>query len=602
MQDDALPPTLAPSVFDTHWKRWTLLLWVLTAIGLVIYRWNMIHWFALPDTDDNMRIMQVRGLLNGQGWYDLRQHALNPPYGANLHWSRLVDLPIAGLILLFKPLGMPVAERIASAIAPMVPLAVTMLGIGAVVRRLVAPQAYFLGIFLTLCAFAALFMFMPLRVDHHGWQLTLLVLAMAGLTDPRPVRAGFTVGLASTVSLNIGLEMFPFLALSGAVIVARWAFEQDDGAKLKAYAGTMAAGCTLGYLAFASYDNRLNVCDVLSPVWLSMVLEASALGLLIAFLPVRGMGLRLGLAALVGVVLAFSFIHFWPNCLVRPENISPEAERIWLNNVREAKPIYTQTLTAAWGTIALPIAGGIGTLVALWQARKTSTFSSWASITLLMIAAGVLVCWQIRIGATAQLIAVPGAVALGWVLVPWVQRSALMPVRVVGTFATFLFISGIGISALVSAWVPNKNYVTADGHKLVDISNQCPTIPAMATLNRLPAATIFTHVDLSPRLITLTHHRAIAGPYHREWAQILDVYHGFGGSADQARALMAKHGATLLLICPHLSEATVYKYRWPNGFYAQLDRGQIPDWLAPVALPKGSPFKLWAVKSLPDVR
>jgi len=43
--------------------------------------------------------MQVRGLLHGQGWYDLRQYRMNPPGGANIHWSRLVDLPIAGLIL-----------------------------------------------------------------------------------------------------------------------------------------------------------------------------------------------------------------------------------------------------------------------------------------------------------------------------------------------------------------------------------------------------------------------------------------------------------------------------------------------------------------------
>jgi len=75
-----------------------------------------IQIFALGDTDDNMRMMQVRGLLHGQGWFDLQQHRLA---GSNIHWSRLVDLPIAGLILLLRPLvGGAAAERWAVGIAP----------------------------------------------------------------------------------------------------------------------------------------------------------------------------------------------------------------------------------------------------------------------------------------------------------------------------------------------------------------------------------------------------------------------------------------------------------------------------------------------------
>ena len=47
-----------------------------------------------------MRMSQVRALLAGQDWFDLRQYKMNWPDGANIHWSRLVDLPLAGLILL----------------------------------------------------------------------------------------------------------------------------------------------------------------------------------------------------------------------------------------------------------------------------------------------------------------------------------------------------------------------------------------------------------------------------------------------------------------------------------------------------------------------
>ena len=33
----------------------------------------------------------------------------------------------------------------------------------------------------------------------------------------------------------------------------------------------------------------------------------------------------------------------------------------------------------------------------------------------------------------------------------------------------------------------------------------------------------------------------------------------------------------------------------PKGFYSQLNRGQVPGWLTPVTLPKGSPYKMWRV-------
>src|SRR5260370_41349134 len=49
-------------------------------------------------TDDAMRLVEVRDLLAGQGWFDLTQYRLNPPDGVVMHWSRLIDLPLALLI------------------------------------------------------------------------------------------------------------------------------------------------------------------------------------------------------------------------------------------------------------------------------------------------------------------------------------------------------------------------------------------------------------------------------------------------------------------------------------------------------------------------
>ena len=106
---------------------------------------------------------------------------------------------------------------------------------------------------------------------------------------------------------------------------------------------------------------------------------------------------------------------------------------------------------------------------------------------------------------------------------------------------------------------------------------------------------VFTFVDLGPRLITVTHHNAVIGPYHRNGEQIADVMKAFRGSPEQARAILAKYRADFLMTCPNSSTTTIFMAAAPNGFYGQLQKNQTPGWLTPVELPKDSPFRLWKV-------
>jgi len=135
----------------------TLLAWVAVAAWSMFDRWGQIRWLSLGDTDDNMRLMQVRALLDGQGWYDLRNYRMNPPVGFDIHWSRIVDLPIAGLILFFRLFtSNSWAERLACGIAPLLPLSIAMLGIGATVRRLISPYAWPLAVVIMVGATGAM--------------------------------------------------------------------------------------------------------------------------------------------------------------------------------------------------------------------------------------------------------------------------------------------------------------------------------------------------------------------------------------------------------------------------------------------------------------
>ena len=588
--DDAKPDFLA-----RRWKTILFLVWLATSVALIVYRWKAIHWFALGDTDDNMRIMQVRDLLHGQDWYDLRQHRLNPPIGANIHWSHLVDLPIAGLILLTKPLfGGIIAEKIAVTVAPLIPLGVALTGLGLTVRRLVAPGAYLIAAGILISFVTAMTMFMPLRIDHHGWQLALLTLILAGLSDERTMRGGLVIGIATALSMVIGLETLPWLAVAGAGVALRWILADEQSPRMRGYALALGGGVALGFLAFASRDNWVARCDALTPVWVSVMMLASALLFLISAFRIERRWLRMALVAGAGAGVAIFFVLAWPDCLGRPEQISPELERLWFNNISETKPIYTRN----WPSIlsaSILLVGLFGSFWALWKHRLEERGAAWATIALLSLGSGLMVLWQSRSAPTALMFSVPGAAALGWTILPRLRAHPSVLVRTFGTVAAFLVISGLGVQ-LIAGKLPNPDSSSPGMTRVNHANGSCPTIPSMRPIAELPKATILTFVDLGPRLITLTHHDAIAGPYHRNGDAILDVQKAFRGSADDARRVARKHGATLLLICPNMSESTIYKAQNPKGFYMQLVNGKIPDWLDRVALPANSPFMLWRIK------
>jgi hypothetical protein len=584
-------------LLERHWKWVVIAAWLAFCISYTVQRWGMIQSFALPDTDDNLRMAQVRALLNGQAWFDLHQYRLNPPIGANIHWSRIVDLPIAGIILALRPLvGGIDAEKAAIAIAPMLPLLPLLFALSLIVRRLVDPRAYplaFAGLFF---AGSATGMFMPARIDHHGWQLALAALAIAGLVDKKRARGGVVVGLATAISLSIGLEMLIYLALAAAAITLLWVFDADERRRLAGYAASLGGGTALGFLLFASYANRLPVCDALSPVWLSDALLGSALLLGLSIYSPGDWKRRLLLAVGAGVLIAAFHALMWPHCLSRLEGVSPEVERLWLSHVREARPIYRHGARIAAMVSALPVTGVVGwILLAIVRRRDAKALRFVIAAALPCIVATLLLLWQTRTGPAAQIFAIPGAAALTWIAVPWAFQSRHAVVRTLGTAA--LIIIGFGAAGPLATMISKPPKPTPREAQVNVANKQCNSLWGMRFIAKEPRGLVFTFVDLGPRLIAVTHHDAITGPYHRNGEQIGDVMKAFRGNEAQARTIIAdKYKSDYLMICPNMSTSTIFRSETPKGFYSQLEKGWTPAWLQPVPLAKGSPFRMWRVR------
>ena len=582
-------------LLDRHWKPIVVLAWLGFAAWFIFSRWAEIRFFALGDTDDNMRIMQVRGLLAGQDWYDLRQHRMNPPWGANIHWSRLVDLPLAGLILVLKPfVGGAWAERSAVAIAPLLPYLLLLFSVTLTVRRLIDRRAYPLAFIALFFAGSTNGMFMPTRIDHHGWQLAFLALMMAGVADPKRTRGGVTLGIATALSLAIGLEMLIYIAIAGLAMVLFWVADRDEAERLRAYAVTLSAGTSAGLLLFASNDNWRAVCDALSPVWLSNVLLGGALLFGLTLLSQADWKRRLALAAAAGVIVAAFHALAWPHCLQRLEGVSPEVEQLWLSHVREARPIYRHGWRVASLVAGLATIGAIGWGVLVWlRRREPERLRRVLAAATLAIVATVLLLWQTRTGPAAQMMAAVGCATLIWTLVPLTWGSGSPIVRVLGTSAAVLVGAGAALPLAIDIVPPEPS--TPRRQAIATANRLCGTLWGLKPVAQQPRGMVFTFIDLGPRLIAVTHHDAVGGPYHRNGQQIADVMNAFRGDAEQARRIIEKYRSTYLLTCPNSSTTTIFQSEAPNGFYAQLERGQVPSWLARVQLPKDSPFKMWRV-------
>ena len=578
-----------------RWKEIAFLVWLGLSAWFIWQKWDQIRWFGLGDTDDNMRIMQVRAWLHGQGWYDLRNYRMNPPAGANIHWSRLVDLPIAGLILGLRPwLGGAAAERWAVAIAPLLPYLLLLFSLALTARRLLGATAYPLAFLALFFAGSTNGMFMPERIDHHGWQLALLALGISAIADPKRVRGGLALGIATALSLAIGLEMLIYLALAGAAMVLFWVDGADERERLRAYAVALGGGTAFAFLVFASNDNWNAVCDALSPVWLSDALIGSALLFILAWLPPADWKRRLLLALGAGLIVAAFHALTWPHCLQRLEGVSPEVERLWLSHVKEARPVWMHGWRIATLVVAVPITGTVGWALTIWLRRKDAEARRRViGAAAPGIVAGLLLLWQTRTGPAAQMMAVVGGAAIIWFLLPRFWRSSSSVARVLG--ATLVFLIGAGAAVpLVLDFIPEAKAKPRD-QQIGRANRLCGTMWGLRPVALQPRGVVITFVDLGPRLIAVTHHDAITGPYHRNGQQIADVMNFWRGSADQAHALAAKYHANYVLSCPNSSTTTIFMAEAPKGFYAQLQRGQAPKWLAPVALPKDSPYRMWKV-------
>ncbi len=141
------------------------------------------------DNDNLMRLAEVRDLIGGQGWFDLHQYRMGPEGGFVMHWSRLVDAPIAAIMLLATALTGSARPARRSALVLWPALLLFAAALFLIMLRARAHLGRRRGVLPALviggAALHFIGIFVPGAIDHHNVQLVLTLAIGPRCSDRR---------------------------------------------------------------------------------------------------------------------------------------------------------------------------------------------------------------------------------------------------------------------------------------------------------------------------------------------------------------------------------------------------------------------------------
>ena len=591
-----------------------LIFWGMFAASLAISAALNPGFFTREDPDSLMRLVQVRDLLAGQGWFDLIQHRLDPPAGASMHWSRLIDAPIAGLVILGDLFG--AGERFALLAWPLLLLLAFMGGAVAIATALGGGAAAVPTLLLALVFFDPLLSFLPGDLDHHNAQLAILLASVAAVLRmrDRPI-FGFAAGFLCGLSLAVGLEMLVFIAAIGAFVALRWAASGEGGRSVGAFGLAFGASPLPLYL-LAGAPGAAMACDALSPAYL-LPAAAAGFGLAAASLAGARAGATshrvLGLT-LIGAATAAIVLLAAPDCLAGPyAGLSPELKRLWLNTITEARPLLDMAAHEPVAIIANVGPSLVALVVALRRlgARGEPERAIWIVPALLIGLALLLSLYQVRTLPVANAASIP---VLGSWLAALAARHGVTALRPIAQARPVILavLLCIPLVHLALGWGAVRLLTVLSGGRIAPIERPdtpkhltaglseaerlCLDPASAALLAAVPTGIVMAPVFYGPTVLAISGHSVVAAPYHRAGAAILDAIHAMDLPPPKARAVIERRAADYVAICLTARETALTAAEAPGGLLARLQSGDSFDWLEPVSpVGTGGALRVWRV-------
>ncbi|MEW6630954.1 MAG: GtrA family protein [Pseudomonadota bacterium] len=587
----------------TGWKNDLLLALCATLVVLAI---NAISGFPSladygSDNDSMLQLVQVRDLLAGQGWFDLHQYRMGPAGGFVMHWSRLVDAPIALIILASEALGASTAtaERAAQIIWPVFLYGLTIFVILRASQRFAGANVAMPALVLSTAGLFFLGIFSPGTVDHHNIQVLLTAASLYLLMEApfwRP--AALLSGISAGLTLGVGMETAAYVAALGACVAVFFILDEKERPTARGFGIGFAATAlvvlvtTIKPSAWAAAE-----CDAFSSFQF-VIAALSGFGLAAtAYLPGQSTArTRLAWMAVLAVAVAAVAIVFFPQCLAPPySGMDPRVRTYWLDDVVEAQPFLSVAIHQPKLMASRYMTPFIALLIIGLSLRNRRLRREEAIAAVLLAVAFAVSLWQVRASTFSVAFAVLPLSA--WIARIRLQASAAQSWRVSTRIAAAWLVSlnatwaGVAVAAQ-SVMQKTPQQVNSDP----DHGVTCGKAGDFDDLAAMPATTVLASSNLGSAILMFSGHRTLAGPYHRNIAGNLAMLDAFMGSPDAAHTVVEREHVGLVAICRGNSEEISLAQDAPAGLVAQLLHGDVPDWLELIGQTAGKPIQLYKVR------
>jgi len=556
------------------------------------------------DNDSLMRLVEVRDMLAGQGWFDLHQYRMGVEGGFVMHWSRLVDAPLAAIILTASALtgSMALAEAIAQVLWPALMFCLAVFCIARAVRSFAGVGAVLPAVVVGAAALHFIGIFSPGALDHHNVQLTLTMASLSLLLEA-PMRrwAALLSGLCAALTLAVGMETAPYVATIGACIALLFVVDPGGERRIARDFGLGFAGVSalvfVTTIAPSAWGQAK--CDAFSTVQF-VVAAIAGLGLaaVTSLKTSNGTaGRRLISLGLLALVLGTVVVALFPQCLAAPyANLDPRLKELWLDHIDEAQSLFNLAVNEPASVAARYATPLMAIVLMALRLRRWPWRRQDCLVGALLVVAFIVSAWQVR-GSTFSIAF--AVIPLSAWIASWRERAKISPSRSVSLRMAAVWLVSVNVvwtaAAAATSTALEANKVAA-GAKDAGADAACNAKASFAAVAQLPNTTVLAISNLGSPIVAYSGHRVFAGPYHRNIAGDLLALDAFLGSADQARAIAAGHHVGLVALCRGSAETKLLAAKAPQGFLAGLIDGSVPDWLEPIAGTRGNPVELYRVR------
>jgi len=590
---------LSPPYFGVPW-----LVWLYALIACLVCTQGGVFTGHLSGFDDHVRMTQVLNWVNGAGWYDRTIMRVNVPEGFTTIWSRLVDIPIAGVVIFAEQFtDQKAAALVASFVVPFAQLAILFWAARYFARPLIGKaNARLIVLFIMFTSVLnfknfSIAGFHTGEASHHSWYaiLNLLLFGSAarmvlGVRGRAPI---LMMVVAIALSLAVGIESLPLIAgLVALVAMLAWWFNRPCLAARAMQVMLLTTLLSVLLLPLHQPPTRLFIISFVEPSILGplliftaaffLAIETIILNQLSKYKITGGV-----LILMTALVLAAGLVWAFPGMLEgAAAGLTPEERIMVFREHMEAWPLWRASenwidFVGLMAPTLIALAAGIWAIRHAATERKRALYITYFGVTALT---GGMAEGFARFYHHAM------TTASAWLLWAWQEikerlpkdnaysLKALMVFVLLGPFWMLLLPAMDSDAPFLSRVLlyPAKLQTYPDPCNVVEFGHYLDTHYTHDTNLIVPGAD-------SSRLLYYSNLKIDFLNNYPSQNHFIDNQVFFGTqNYDDARRIALAHHIDLVAICRIYAQPTPLKPGEKPMLFEALQMGQYPNWLSPV--------------------